>query len=814
MRARSSIGIGMVIALCVTLVGAPTRADGGGPEPIASSVAAGDPAGTRPTTTIQAAPTTIRGVLRTVVVDHPDGEQLVHLLEDDAGTWWLDGLDDLTSDRLSPGALVSVSGTVTEPGRLRVASVDVLGAGMTVSSSTSSAALRSTRVLVIRVHWSTRPPANPTAAATRKKVIRASRDWFREVSGGRYAVSGAVTRWLRVPRPTDCYGSFPAVGSAAVDAARRAGYAVGSFSRYVIYMPCSAGGIAGVATLGGNHVWLFGNVRKNVVVHEQGHNLGLRHASSRECRGGRSWPTTTWSGSCSVIEYGDVIDAMGNRRAGHYNAYFKHRLGWLRGLRTVTSSTRITLRPHTSTGPGRRAIRLRTSRRTYWLEYRTRSGADSALPKGTAGLQVRLQQGTGSQLLDAAPGSAGFDDFGDVHLPVGSSWTTPERVRITVLKQTSSAVTVRIRFRAGAPTAPSVPLRVGAAPTVRGARISWRRPRTDGGAIVRRYVITRRDNGATRTVGRDRTSYTWSGLNPSRSYRFTVRAVNEVGRSSAASSDAVRPKTDAPSLRIDAPVAGAVVAGRSWVDFTAARNPTTKAALGSATLRVDGRIVADDYFPPFDRLSWSTLAVADGEHTIRVTVTDTNGRQASDSRTVVVANPAPVRITSPADGATVATTTDVEYALAPALDDWWSVELLVDGAAEQWAVPGEPLPFEPVWYGPGSHQLRVRAEHQDAGTLTSAPITVHVPTPTVGIAVPAPGASLSGPFQVTPALSAWDWSWVELYVDGEYAGAAYPGDPVESDTAWFDPGAHDLTVVAWDDWGRQFTSPATGVTFT
>ena len=49
----------------------------------------------------------------------------------------------------------------------------------------------------------------------------------------------------------------------------------------------------------------------------------------------------TWSSKCTTIEYGDEIDTMGNRRAGHYNAFYKCRLGWLQRLATVTSTRTV-----------------------------------------------------------------------------------------------------------------------------------------------------------------------------------------------------------------------------------------------------------------------------------------------------------------------------------------------------------------------------------------------------------------------------------------------------------------------------------------
>ena len=165
----------------------------------------------------------------------------------------------------------------------------------------------------------------------------------------------------------------------------------------------------------------------------------------------------TWSSRCTTSEYGDELDAMGNRRAGHYNALYKSRFGWLQRLTTVTSTRTVRLTPYETTGPGVKAIRLRAGRATYWLEYRTRTGADREMLPGTAGVQIRYQTGDRTQLLDAGPGSTtGYYDFADGHLPAGSSWTTPQNVRITVISQSASGATVAIKFRAGAAQAADI----------------------------------------------------------------------------------------------------------------------------------------------------------------------------------------------------------------------------------------------------------------------------------------------------------------------------------------------------------------------
>ena len=430
MKVRSALSAVLLGSLAVTAVGVSSG----------SASAGGSALAGRSAITPRADTVTVSGTFEQVVVDTVDGEHLRFLLRGADRTWWLEGVAEPAP---STGSRVTVTGTPVDADTLTVATLQVTVAAATPAAT---APVRgTTRALVLRAYWGRRPPAHPTLAATRRKVLTTSRAWFRDVSNGRYSVSGAVTPWLRVRRPSSCLGGSGNVGNQALRIAQRRGFRLSRFDRFILYMPCNAGGILGYATLPGRHVVLF-SMAKIVVVHEQGHNLGLQHASSRQCfRAGRP---VMWSRRCRVTEYGDSFDAMGNRRFGHYNAYYKARLGWLGRRVTVTSTRTVRLAP-LERGRGIKAIRLRAGRATYWLEYRTRTGSDSQMLPGTQGVQIRVQVGQRSQLLDGAPRSGGFDPFADSRLPKGRSWTTPQRVRISVVNQSRRSAVVAIRFPRG-----------------------------------------------------------------------------------------------------------------------------------------------------------------------------------------------------------------------------------------------------------------------------------------------------------------------------------------------------------------------------
>ena len=291
------------------------------------------------------------------------------------------------------------------------------------------------------------------------------------------------------------------------------------------------------------------------MTHEQGHNLGLRHASSRECIN-------------QARARGDVVAAVPGHRVRRRDRHDGQppggslqrqstSPGWAgcNSAATVTShpqgAARAATRPR---GRGVKAIRLRARGATYWLEYRTRDRAGPRrCPAVAHGVQIRYQAGDQTQLLDAGPGStAGFYDFADVHLPAGSSWTTPQNVRITVVRQAPSSGDGRLQVPGRRPQGAVRPgPRARPGPGRRGPDHvdSARRPRCDHPPL-RDHPLRRGRRGPCTTFAGLRRSYTWTGLDPSTTYRFSVQAVNEAGMSTKATSAGRAAAVVAPSPSI------------------------------------------------------------------------------------------------------------------------------------------------------------------------------------------------------------------------------------------------------------------------
>src|SRR5678815_4435932 len=106
-----------------------------------------------------------------------------------------------------------------------------------------------------------------------------------------------------------------------------------------------------------------------------GHNFGLLHAASVDCG------AVAIGGSCTVTEYGDPFDTMGNKNPMHYNVKQKATLGWIGSGSVVThnsGSATYTLGPLENGGAPLYGVKIPTasSKRTYWIEYRQPLGFD------------------------------------------------------------------------------------------------------------------------------------------------------------------------------------------------------------------------------------------------------------------------------------------------------------------------------------------------------------------------------------------------------------------------------------------------------
>jgi hypothetical protein len=348
--------------------------------------------------------------------------------------------------------------------------VAIVSAAAVTNVTATAANVSGTRSVLVMLVYVTNPDS-VTPASAADQIGNVDNRWFEENSYGTFHVSAASTPWMHISA-LDC-SDLASVLTQAEAAAISNGFDPATFDHEMVYFPQTAAcGFAGIAQLGGRITWINGHMNTFATAHELSHNLGLLHAHSITCTdsGGRQ---VTLSSSCTTTEQGDPLDTMGNsffvgnvqlepggarfiEDSPHLNAAEKAQLGWLAGhIKTVASATSVRLEPYETMGRGVKAIKIDSSNRSYWIEYRQPLGADSFLsefPGTTDGVLVRTTEPNDStDLLDARPstvfGLSGSQDFADAALAAGSSWTTPEGVTITVSSARGTAVRLKIRFR-------------------------------------------------------------------------------------------------------------------------------------------------------------------------------------------------------------------------------------------------------------------------------------------------------------------------------------------------------------------------------
>lgn len=323
------------------------------------------------------------------------------------------------------------------------------------------------RVLVMLVNFADDPLEPYSRAQAQSVVFDTTNDFIRENSYQQTWLIGDIAGWYTIPLASTQCDLF-AIASHAKSAASAAGFDLAAYQHYVYAFPRGSCTGLGVGTLGGNpsDAWIIDELDLKVLSHELGHNLGLHHAHALDCG------TTVLGTNCTVFEYGDRIDTMGNVAAGHYNAFHKDLLGWFgSGAAPVVTEVQAdgvyTLEPLELSGTARGALAIRksadptTAEETwYYVEYRRPVGFDGFLSTNENVLNgVIVHTGspsnvTSSHQLDMTPGSGlqNWSDWSDPALEVGESFHDPDAgVTITPLSVSPTAAEVSVTFGAPSP---------------------------------------------------------------------------------------------------------------------------------------------------------------------------------------------------------------------------------------------------------------------------------------------------------------------------------------------------------------------------
>jgi len=209
-----------------------------------------------------------------------------------------------------------------------------------------------------------------------------------------------------------------------------------------------------------------------------------------------------------------------------------------------------------------------------------------------------------------------------------------------------------------------------------------------------------------------------------------------------------------------APAAGSTVSGTQPVTMTVTN------ATGSAntfTLTIDGtQVFTTTTAAATAGFSWDTRTLADGAHTLGLTVRDASGATATAARTVTVNNAAPgnqisVSFPSLSPGQTVRGQTTVRIAAAGTSGTSNRFSIMVDGAAQDVVLTNATTidwPWNTTGLTNGSHTLSASVTDATGRSGTGSQYVSVQNTLRVFITSPAAGSTLSGT------------AWVDVWVEG------------------------------------------------
>jgi hypothetical protein len=399
--------------------------------------------------------------------------------------------------RAEPGERVVVTGTMrgdlvgavrSATGETDALAPSLLGAGAGQAAETPvEEGARKVAVILFSL-----PGSSPSWSLeqARSRVFTAFNSvnaFYEEESYGQISLTG------KLRADGDVFGPFSLSGSAAGcpyetwddeadQAAVDAGIDLSGYQHIVYISPfVSACNWAGIADVGGSRININGNslgdAPTKTIAHELGHNLGLNHAGSWTCTFGGA--RVQISDTCTISEYGDPFDTMGNTGYRHNSGWNLARLGILgpENVETVTSSGTYSIRsalapttePTVLRIPRTRAASSNTITSWYYLEIRQTGGTfENVTDASTTGVSIRATaefQSPETLLLDANPATA---SFADAPLKVGETFNGGP-VQFKTLSAGSGHATVEVEVDSEPPSRPELEATVSA----EGVQLNW-----------------------------------------------------------------------------------------------------------------------------------------------------------------------------------------------------------------------------------------------------------------------------------------------------------------------------------------------------
>jgi hypothetical protein len=208
------------------------------------------------------------------------------------------------------------------------------------------------RYLMILATWGPEPFS---VEQVRDVVFNQTDAFTRKQSFGASWITGDVTPWVTAfSSQPEC--DTDRIAAQARAAAQRAGYDLSKYNRFGYLFPRNACPFSGMGSA--ENTWYNGRLSVRLVAHELGHTYGLRHSNTWEC--------TT---SCTIVEYGDPYDTMGNG-AGDFNVFEKFSIGWITNVTRVSRPGTFMIDRIEHSTSGSHAVVITTASSEYWIYHR------------------------------------------------------------------------------------------------------------------------------------------------------------------------------------------------------------------------------------------------------------------------------------------------------------------------------------------------------------------------------------------------------------------------------------------------------------